>query len=148
MKYSIIAAFALLLAQATLLAPAYGKNPHDGLSGKKGPESAGSETITTMAYTGCYDSGSYAYCEGPIRNVNINQSLITFTLDLPGSEISKLSCAAGNTFANFYLGNHDNYNEMYDALRYAMAHNNHIRIGITGGAYNCTVSYMHAFPAP
>lgn len=143
-KHAFVVLLGLLFAQAGLA----DKQPDAGLAGeKKKLDEPRLEATASTLYNGCYDSGSYAYCMGPIRNVNINQSTITFTLDLPGSEISKLSCAAGNTYANFYLGSHDNYNEMYEALRYAMAHNNYIRIGITGGAYNCTVTYMHAFPA-
>lgn len=153
MKNRIIITLALTLAASTTFAAGPDIDPN-GLTTQREsktdkPALAGKPlATTTLTVSQCTDYGSgYGSCTGPIDHININQSRITFTMDLPASEIAKLSCNGGASYANFYLADTENYNELYDALRYALENNNHIRLGITGNPYGCTVSYLHIFPA-
>lgn len=103
---------------------------------------------TSTASSGyCYDSGSYAGCIGPIGRININSSNISFTMDLPGDELDDLSCGGNRTYANFRIMAHENENQQYEALLYAMKHNNHIRIGLPSGSPGCDVQFLHVHPA-
>lgn len=148
-------AFATMLALALTAPPVLAAGPDidpNGLTrqgdGKAKSQAIAGKTMTTLAGVGqCTDyGGGSGSCTGPIDHININQSVITFTMDLPASEISKLSCNGGASYANFYVAKTDNYNELYDALRYALENNNYIRLGTTG-SYGCTVSYLHIYPA-
>lgn len=150
-----ITLFAFIFVAATSIAFAAGAEiDPNGLtqqhSARTGHKTIGSESLIATLTPGsqCIDYGSgYGTCSGPIDHININQSMITFTMDLPSSEISKLSCNGGASYANFYLADTPNYDELYDGLRYALAHNKVIRIGVTNSPYSCTVSYLHIFPA-
>jgi len=153
MKHSALIALTLILATPQVFAAGSAIDPNGLTQQSKAQAKArmlASETLTTAITlpSACTDYGSgYGYCSGPIDHININQGVITFTMALPASELSKLSCNGGAGYANFYLADTRNYDELYDGLRYALAHNNQIRIGVTSSGSGCTVSYLHIFPA-
>jgi len=74
--------------------------------------------LSGNAYAGpasyyCTASGT---CVAKIKRVNVNRGDISFTLQLPASELDKLPCAAGASVVNFRLPPSDEGNQRYEQM--------------------------------
>lgn len=86
----------------------------------------------------CTPSG---HCVAKIQRVNVNRGDISFTLQLPASQLDKLPCAAGASVVNFRLPPMDEgnkrYRQMFKMVTLGATRQIPVELLVGGGSYDC-----------